>query len=208
MVSIKTDKCKTPRPKTINLSALSVSWTRKAKFFSSSLVNLSFICLEVTNLPSFPKKGESLMVNNMLMVGSSMAMVCSPSGCSQSATVSPISKPSSPTMAQMSPVWTCSTFLRPKPSKTCSSLILDFTMEPFLFTKEIFCPALRAPRVKRPMAIRPVKDEKSKEVINICVFPSGIFGAGIWSITISNKGSMFSVFCFQSVLIQFCLAEP
>ena len=37
---------------------------------------------EVTYLPSRPKKGESFIVNSMLMVGSSMAMGGSGSGLS------------------------------------------------------------------------------------------------------------------------------
>ncbi len=136
MVSIKTDKCKTPRPKTKNLSALSVSCTRSAKFFSNSFSKRSLICLEVTNLPSLPKKGLSLMVNSILMVGSSIAMVCNCSGVSISATVSPISKPSIPTIAQISPTSTESTFFRPRPSKTKSSFIFDLTTFPFRFTNE------------------------------------------------------------------------
>ena len=64
-------------------------------------------------------------------------MVFKPSGFSKSATVSPISNPSKPTIAQISPVCTSSTFLRPKPSKVCNSLILFLTIEPSLFTKEI-----------------------------------------------------------------------
>jgi hypothetical protein len=43
------------------------------------------------------------MVNNILMVGSSIAMVCKASGFSKSAMVSPISNPSIPTTAQISP---------------------------------------------------------------------------------------------------------
>ena len=125
------------------------------------------MCREVTNFPSLPKKGESLIVNNILIVGSSIAMVCKASGFSESATVSPISNPSIPTMAQISPAITSCTFLRPRPSKVCNSLILDFMIVPSLFTKEIGIFSLRTPLSKRPIAIRPVKAEKSKEVINI-----------------------------------------
>ena len=49
IVSIKTDKCNSPRPQTSKLSAESVSFTLKLTFLSSSLNNLSLICLEVTN---------------------------------------------------------------------------------------------------------------------------------------------------------------
>ncbi|MNS48283.1 hypothetical protein D3C72_808490 [compost metagenome] len=192
----------------MNLSAESVSPTFIAKFFSNSFVKRSLICLEVTNLPSLPKKGESLIVNNMLIVGSSIAIVCNASGFSKSATVSPISKPSIPTIAQMSPAITSSTFLRPRPSKVCNSLILDFMILPSLFTNEIGIPSFKTPLSKRPIAIRPVKEEKSKEVISICGVPSETLGAGTFLITISNNGSMFSVWFFQSSDIQLFFAEP
>ncbi len=159
IVSMSTERCKTPRPKTMNLSALPVSSTRNAKFFSNSFAKRSLIWREVTNLPSFPKKGESLIVNNILMVGSSMAIVLSASGFSKSATVSPISKPSIPTRAQISPAFTSSTFNLPSPSNVCTSLIRDFLIVPSLFTNEIGMFSLIVPRNKRPMAIRPVKLE-------------------------------------------------
>ena len=114
---------------------------------------------EVTNLPSLPKKGESLIVNNILMVGSSMAMGGNGSGFSKSQMVSPISKPSTPTTAQISPDETASVFLRPKPSKVCSSLILDFIRLPSRFASVIFIPSFRVPRCTRPTAIRPVYAE-------------------------------------------------
>ena len=107
------------------------------------------------------------MVNNILMVGSSIAMVCNASGFSKSAMVSPISNPSTPTMAQISPAITSRTFLRPSPSKVCNSLILDFIIVPSLFTKAIGIFSFKTPLSRRPIAIRPVKAEKSKEVINI-----------------------------------------
>ena len=159
MVSIRTDKCKTPRPYTINLSAVSVSSNLMARFRSSSFSNLSLMWREVTNLPSFPKNGESFMVNNILMVGSSIEIVGKPSGLSASAIVSPISKSSRPTIAHKSPAVTSSTFFLPKPSKTSNSLILDFTTDPSLFTNETVLDASSTPRCKRPMAILPVKDE-------------------------------------------------
>ncbi|MNY03466.1 hypothetical protein D3C86_1360860 [compost metagenome] len=144
----------------------------------------------------------------MFIVGSSIAIVCNASGFSKSATVSPISKPSIPTIAQMSPAITSSTFLRPRPSKVCNSLILDFMILPSLFTNEIGIPSFKTPLSKRPIAIRPVKEEKSKEVISICGVPSETLGAGTFLITISNNGSMFSVWFFQSSDIQLFFAEP
>ena len=117
IVSIRTDKCITPRPKTCHLSAVAPDSTRIAKFFSNSLFNRSWMWREVKNLPSFPKNGESLMLNNILIVGSSISIVCNGSGFSASQTTSPISKPSMPVNAQMSPACTSDTFLRSIPSK-------------------------------------------------------------------------------------------
>ncbi len=75
------------------------------------------MCLDVTNLPSLPKNGLSLMVKVIDMVGSSMAMRGSGSGLATVDTVSPISNPSMPTRAHMSPDDTSATRLRPIPSK-------------------------------------------------------------------------------------------
>ena len=75
------------------------------------------------------------MVNSMLMVGSSMAIFGNASGKSKSAMVSPISKPSMPTIAQMSPAPTLSTFTLPRPSKRYSSLILLLTILSLLLIK-------------------------------------------------------------------------
>jgi hypothetical protein len=49
---------------------------------------------------------RSLIVNNILIVGSSIAIVFNASGFSESAIVSPISKPSTPIIAQISPAIT------------------------------------------------------------------------------------------------------
>ena len=71
IVSINTDKWSSPLPETINLSGLSPCSTLKATFDINSLSNLSFIFLDVTNLPSLPANGESLTWKVMLTVGSS-----------------------------------------------------------------------------------------------------------------------------------------
>jgi hypothetical protein len=70
----------------------------------------------------------------------------------------------------------------------------------YLLSKHLF--------LRRPIAIRPVKEEKSKEVINICGVPSDTFGAGTFSITISNKASILFVTFSQWSDIQLFLAEP
>ena len=98
------------------------------------------------------------MVNSMLIVGSSTRMRGSPSGASASATVSPMSKPSSPRMATISPQPTaCFTFSLPRPSNTMSSFTWPFFMEPSFFTKVIGWLGAMLPRVTRPTAIRPWK---------------------------------------------------
>ena len=93
------------------------------------------------------------------MVGSSMAIGGNASGFSKSQIVSPISNPSTPTIAQISPEETDSTFLRPNPSKVCTSLIFDFTIEPSRFANVMFIPSFKVPLCTRPTAIRPVYEE-------------------------------------------------
>ena len=156
MVSINTERWSTPRPETIHLPSSSLFLTRSARFLSSSFIRRSWMWREVTNLPSFPKNGESLMANSMLIVGSSIAIGGNASGFSKSQTVSPISKPSIPTNAQISPDETSFVFTRPKPSNTWSSLILDLNISPLRFTSVMFIPSFKVPRCTRPTAIRPV----------------------------------------------------
>ena len=59
MFSIKTDKCSSPLPETLNLSDESPGSTRRATLLSNSCSSRSFMFLEVTNFPSCPAKGES-----------------------------------------------------------------------------------------------------------------------------------------------------
>ena len=89
------------------------------------------------------------------MVGSSIAMRGRGSGLRTSAIVSPISKLSSPTMAQISPEPTEDTLLRPIPSKTSSSLMRCFTNDPSFLHKATSIPSRSSPRCTRPIAIRP-----------------------------------------------------
>ena len=70
------------------------------------------------------------MVNNILIVGWSTSILGKASGSSKSAMVSPISKPSNPVIAHMSPLLTFEVLAFPIPSKTCNSLILTFLVEP------------------------------------------------------------------------------
>ena len=159
MVSINTLKCNIPRPKTINLSASSVSCTRRARFFSSSFIKRSRKLRLVTNLPSRPKNGELLIPNCMFIVGSSIGITSNASGFSKSAIVSPIWNPSIPTTAQISPAETSVTFFLPIPSNVYSSFTLLFVIVPSRRHNCTFCPSLIIPRAIRPMAIRPRKVE-------------------------------------------------
>ena len=156
MVSISTDKWRTPRPKTLKVSAESVSSILRARFFSNSFSKRSLRCLEVTYFPSLPKKGESFIVKIMLMVGSSIFIGGNASGFSISAIVSPISNPSIPLMAHISPTFTCLTLIFPSPSKTYNSLIFVFICELSLFMRHTGIFSWIIPRCTRPIAIRPV----------------------------------------------------
>ena len=106
MVSIKTERCITPLPKTKNLSVESLVSKCNAKLCSNSFSKRSLMWREVTNFPSFPKKGESLIVKSILMVGSSISILGNASGSNTSAMVSPKLKDSNPIIAQMSPAST------------------------------------------------------------------------------------------------------
>ena len=157
IVSMSTERCSTPRPLTTHLSVESSNClTLNARFFSSSFCRRSLIWRDVTNLPSRPKNGESLMVKSIDIVGSSMAIGGRGSGFSKSQIVSPISNLSRPIMAQMSPLCTSDTFFRLIPSKTCNSLIFVFSIFPSRCEIDMFCPSASTPRCTLPTAIRPV----------------------------------------------------
>ena len=203
---MRIERCSTPRPYTVQTPSSGAFTTRRARLRSSSFSRRSAIWRDVTNFPSRPKKGESLLVKVIDMVGSSIAMRGSASGVLMSAIVSPISNPSIPTRAQISPEAALSTFVRPIPSKIWSSLIRCFTVEPSRLQRTISCPSCNSPRCMRPMAIRPTYEEKSSEVMSICEGPSIYSGAGICSMIVSSSTEMLSVGLRQSVDIQFCLA--
>ena len=120
IVSIRMERCSSPRPLTVHVSVESVSSTLRATLRSSSLYSRSRSCREVTNFPSLPAKGELLTRKSTLIVGSSTAMPSSRSGCSTSVTVSPISTPSSPASETISPAGALWTSVRSSPSYTYS----------------------------------------------------------------------------------------
>ncbi len=141
----------------MNESALNPGSTRRARFFSSSLSSRSLMWREVTYLPSLPKKGELLIVNNILIVGSSIAIGVRASGFSKSAIVSPISNPSIPTIAHISPASTSSTFCFSSPSNNIKSLIrLLICVTPSRLQRVTGIPDFSFPRVSLPIAIRPI----------------------------------------------------
>ena len=116
IVSINTDKCNSPRPHTSKLSAESVSLTLKLTFLSSSLNNLSLICLDVTNSPSLPANGPLFTLNVIETVGSSISTKSIFSGCSKSQIVSPMLISLIPDKQTISPAFTSSVSVLFSPS--------------------------------------------------------------------------------------------
>ena len=114
------------------------------------------MCLLVTYFPSLPKNGELLIVNSILIVGSSIVIDGRASGLSGSEIVSPISKPSSPVTAQISPAVTLSTFTLANPSYKKSSFTLVLSTDPSLFTRATVWLATNSPLFSLPIAILPV----------------------------------------------------
>ena len=192
----------------MNWSAAPVSSTFSAKFFSVSNCKRSRIFCEVTCLPSFPKNGELLIENNMLMVGLSISIVGKASGISGSAIVSPISNPSIPFTATISPAMASFVLDFPSPSNVINSLMRAFFTLPSLRHNAMGIFSVTFPRVTRPIAIRPVNELKSSDVICICNGPSDTAGAGMVSTIVSRRYVMSFVFVCQSGPIHFSFPEP
>ena len=115
IVSINTDKCNSPRPATSNESGEAVSFTLKDTFLSSSLNNLSLICLDVTNSPSLPANGPLFTEKVIVTVGSSISTKSIFSGLFISHIVSPIFIFVIPEISTISPAFASgtSTFFNP-----------------------------------------------------------------------------------------------
>ena len=103
MFSARIDRCSSPRPLTSKRSGRSVSRTRSATSLRSSRSSRSLMLRDVTYLPSVPANGESLTIQNIETVGSSMAIGSRRSGASAAVNVSPISTSAKPAMATISP---------------------------------------------------------------------------------------------------------
>ena len=155
IVSISTDKCNSPRPATSKLSGVAVSVTLKLTFLSSSLNNLSLICLEVTNSPSRPAKGPLLTLNVIVTVGSSISTKSIFSICSGSQTVSPILISLIPANSIISPAFASSTSLFSSPTCVYNFAIFPFAVFPSFLQIATCIPVLRMPRSSLPTAILP-----------------------------------------------------
>ncbi len=182
--SIRTLKCNSPRPETIN--PIPLSSTLKLTLVSSSLFKRSSICREVVNSPSLPFSGEVFGPTYIFRVGASTSKIGKASGLLSSAIVSPISALSAPVKATISPAGASLRSSLPRPLKPNKSTTLNLISELSFLIKTIDCPFLRVPRPIFPTICLPLKLSHSKLVIKICVAPSVILGDGICS-TIALK---------------------
>jgi long-chain acyl-CoA synthetase len=91
----------------------------------------------------------------LLVRCSSIAIAGSASGSSTSATVSPMSTPSSPTTAQISPHPTLTCSSRSSPSNVKSCLTFTGVTFPFCFISTCDMRTSRSPRYTRPIPMRP-----------------------------------------------------
>ena len=100
---MRIDKCNSPLPETLNVSAESVSSTRIETFVSTSLKSLSRTFLDVTNFPSLPANGLLLTIKFIETVGSSIFTNGKASIWSVSQRVSPMFKSVIPEIEIISP---------------------------------------------------------------------------------------------------------
>ncbi|MNO97793.1 hypothetical protein D3C76_895140 [compost metagenome] len=157
MVSIRTDRCSSPRPETLNLSAESPSSTRSATLYSSSLSRRSLMLRLVTNLPSLPQNGESLTWKVIETVGSSTVSGFIASTLFMSHRVSEMNSSSKPLMQTMSPAWASSTSTRCRPWWPISLRIRPLRFLPLVSMATTGVFGLTRPRAIRPTPITPRK---------------------------------------------------
>ena len=103
IVSIRIDKCNSPRPETVHLSGESVGSTRRETSVCNSACKRSSTLREVTHLPSLPANGELLTKKVIWRVGSSMCRIGRASTASVGVMVSPTKISSIPETAIKSP---------------------------------------------------------------------------------------------------------
>ena len=155
MVSIRIDKCSSPLPETLKVSAESVSSTRRLTLVITSLKRRSRRLREVTNLPSFPAKGELLTIKFIARVGSSILTKGNGSMQSVAQAVSPISRSAIPATWIISPTDALSSSTRFKPLYINSFAILTFEVVPSLWQRATVCPTFTVPRITLPTPILP-----------------------------------------------------
>ena len=101
---MRMDRCISPRPATLKASvAPSSSLIRRDTSLSVSRNRRSRIWREVTNLPSRPQKGESLMEKVISMVGAEIFTKGRGSGAAAAQMVSPMVMSPMPLMAMIFP---------------------------------------------------------------------------------------------------------
>ena len=127
MFSMRTERWSSPRPDTLNVSADSVSSTLSETSVLSSLYNLSLMWRDVTNLPSWPANGLSLIMKFIEIVGSEIFWNGIATGSSVSQIVSPILRSVIPEMATIEPIFASSTGTRLSPSNSKSFVIRTFS---------------------------------------------------------------------------------
>ncbi len=152
-VSIKIDRCSSPRPATINW--VSLASTRRLTLVSSSFCSLAAICREVVNFPSRPANGDVLGPIAICSVGASISITGRASGLSVEAKVSPICASVIPVSWTISPVPASSTSMRLSPCETNILSTLTGVMLPPLEISANLSPVSTLPRWMRPIAYLP-----------------------------------------------------
>ena len=103
IVSIRMDRCSSPRPATLNVSAFSVSLTFSAISVSISLNRRAASLRDVTGSPSLPANGELFTIKLISRVGSSIFRNSIGSTLAGSQMVSPTLISPKPATATISP---------------------------------------------------------------------------------------------------------
>ncbi|MPN49052.1 hypothetical protein SDC9_196665 [bioreactor metagenome] len=152
---MRIDKCSSPRPLTLNISGRSVSSTLNETSVSVSRISRAASFLAVIGSPSLPAKGELFTRKLICKVGSSIFNRGKASTAPGSPIVSPTLILPRPATAAISPAATSSVSMRSRPRKPKSLVILACSFVPSRLAISTMAPAFSAPRLTRPMAIRP-----------------------------------------------------
>ena len=156
IVSIKIERCNSPRPETLKPSCPSISSTLMPTFVMASCCKRSRIWRDVRNRPpSRPANGPVLCEKFMEMVGSSTLMLSNASGFAADASVSPTFTSSTPAIETISPASALSASTRFKPRYVRIFVTLLRLTSPPRFTSAICSPSRTLPCTIRPVASRP-----------------------------------------------------